>query len=296
MQYGQIIQQAWEHTKRYKAMWLIGMLVLSSSGGGSGCNIPTGPMDSGNDYSSNWSSSVGQWFEQYWWIVVIAGLVILALAVVAIVLHYIAVGGLFIGAQQARQGHRPKFGDMFLAGLQQAHRTFAVEFLLGLITLGLMIGGLLSIVLLACSIIGLVLVPFALLAWLAGCVAVVLIISVVRLYSLQYLVLQRQGVWASIQHGWQLLRQQLAHSAVIYGLDLLVTVAVGIGLLILMLLVILPFGIVGFIAYAAASWIGLTVSISLGVLLLIGLILIVKGIRNAFSYNLWHLTFTELNK
>lgn len=294
MNYSNVINGAWKITKSSKAMWFIGMFVVASGsfnwGQGVG-NLLGEAIDPDFDITSY---EIERWFEEYWWVVLLGIVVILMIALIAWLLNYIATAGLLAGANQARLGNKPRFGWMFTTGLRQGWKVFVIDLLLGLIVMGLMLAAVISMLCMILTIIGILFVPFLLLVMIIAILPLAAAVLAVRLYALQYAVLHNQPIILSLQKAWSLLKVHVVESAAMYGLNMLLKIVVGLAMLLVALLVLLPFAILGFVAYSTFGWLAVTLIIAVASIILGCLLLILRGVSNTYIYSLWHLGFTEL--
>src|SRR5574340_625877 len=108
LNFGEILTRAWQITWKYKILWLFGILASCSRGGGGGSNgssYQVSQDQSGPQMQQfqQWMDQVGNWMADNWWILVLAGLVLLALVLLSIFLGTIGRIGLIRGTLQAEQ-------------------------------------------------------------------------------------------------------------------------------------------------------------------------------------------------
>lgn len=125
MDYGAVIREAWSITRRYRFLWLLGLLAggavgVPSIGGGNGGG---GSAGNGNDVQ-NLNPSIGALGEQVQnWAVQNAGLLIGAAAVavvvalILLVLSFVAQGAMARATADLASGHASSFGRAWLAGV-----------------------------------------------------------------------------------------------------------------------------------------------------------------------------------
>lgn len=296
MEYSTIIKQAFESTKRNKIMWLLGIFVASGSGGGWNFRLPTS-FDSEDFGSAGEGFRVFDWdvwFTEYWWLVLLIGVLILALIIVQVILHNIAVGGMFYGAQQTAGNVSVKFRQLFGVGTKYFPKMFGLHFLVKATFVMALLLISIPLIALAFTIIGLVVViPVAIVLFLA-LIPIGAVVHILFMFARQYIVLRQQSIMDSLKSSWQLFKNHLGDSVVMYLLSLLIGLGVGLATLIIVLLIALPFAILGFILYNAVSWPGVIGVAVLGVLVLMIVLFIVKGMYQAFTFHLWHRTFAEM--
>lgn len=296
MEYSKILKQAFEHTKKYRSMWWLGMLVVSGGGGFSN-SIPTdfgdsvGPSSTDIDRFTNAATS---WAVEYWYILVMIGVLLLALMLLSFILHYIATAGLYIGANQARLGKRPTLKGMFKAGTKPFWRVVGLHLLVGLANVVFIAIPLVIIVLIGITIVGLIIAIPAFIIFLIALFPFTAVVSILKTYATQYVVLDDANIMDSLRNAWQLFRSKLGDSAVMFLLSAVIAIGIGVVTIGIVLLLCIPFAIIGFIAYNASGWIPVIVVAAVGLAILCIVLLIIKGIKQTYFFNLWHLTFAEL--
>jgi hypothetical protein len=294
MNYTHILKQAYHNTLRSKAMWFLGIFIIS--GGGFSIGNFGGMFDNG-DESSEFSSamdSFGLWLEQYWWILLLLGLGVLLLCLISMVLNYVAYGAMFYGAHRLLQHHQPKFWEMVKVGFNYLPRIFAANFLVGA-AIGLGVIALaIPIILLGITVIGLIVaIPLAI-------VAILLLIpvgaasTIMLMYAMQGIVLKQHRTIESLKYAWKLMLNHLGDSTVMYLFLMLINLAVWLAVFVLTLVLAIPFVVVGYLAYMAASWAGALMVGGIGLIILGVLLLFTKGIRQAYVINTWHGVFADL--
>ncbi len=279
-------------------MWWLGMMILA--GGGGSFNIPSGDIST-EEFDSSVNEVFGSGFDvadfffQFWWSFLILGVLVFLLIVITAVLHYIAIGGLYYGADQARQGkEKVRFGDMMKGGWKKFWPVLGLHVLVS-IALGI-VGLIIAIplILLAITIIGLIIVIPVVIILLILALPTGGIIRTVMAYATQYVVFHDEKIIDSLKKGWQLFKNNLSDSIVVFLLELLVRIVVGFVTFGIILLIALPLAILGFILYTSTGWVGAGIVIALALLVLFTVGLVIRGIKNTFLYNMWHLAFAEL--
>ncbi len=295
IKYSKIFKEAFEVTKRYQAMWWLGMLVAGSS---SGCNarIPGnfGGLDNVEQWDT-WSSvAIQGWLIAHWWLISLIGLLLVALFIIAMLFNYIAIGGMYYGAQQTVKNQVVKLNELFRYGIQQFVRVLGLRWLVsGGIVLALMLIAI-PLIALAFTVVGLIIVIPAVILLILAFIPFGVVIQIILQYAQQYLVLQQQTILISLQSGWQLFRKHLADSIIIYLLTVLVRIGVAMATILVVLFISLPFAILGFILYNTISWPGVIDVVVLAVMVLLVALYIIRGISQTFYFHLWHRTYATL--
>lgn len=297
MEYSKILKQAFEFTKKHRSMWWLGMLVASSGGGASNINIPSDFGESAGPSGAEMDAYVRtftDWAVTYWYILVMIGLLLLALALLSIVLHFIATAGMYYGANDARLGKKPTFKNMFKAGVKPFWRLAGLHILIGLgsfLAIGIPLA---LIILLGITIIGLVVAIPAFIIFIIALFPFIAALSIITTYASQYVVLEDARIIDSLRQAWKLFRSTLGDSVVMYLLSIVVGIAMFLITAAVAIMVMIPFAIIGFIAYNASGWIPVIIVAAIGLILLSVILLIIKGIKHTYAFNMWHLTFAEL--
>ncbi|MBI4407494.1 MAG: hypothetical protein HY565_03270 [Candidatus Kerfeldbacteria bacterium] len=299
--YSELLTGAWRATWKYRAMWLLGMAIIG------GCNVGGATQFSyglGNDASTYSQSTdyetvamldaLTDLAREYWLLLVLIGVCLFLLACTALVIHYIALGGIYRGAALAKQNQPVQFTALCRAGTETFWPVLAVSLLfkigLGIITAVVV----LLLVILALTIVGLVIVlPLVI---ILVCLALPLrsVISSLYSFTIQGIVLQQLSIGQSWQQAWRLWKANWLDALLIYlcavGWKVIVQVLCFIGLVLLAM----PVALFGYLAYTSEAWL----SLGLGTLALVGLLAVVgflvKGINQSFSTHLWHRGYAAL--
>lgn len=295
MEYTAILKQAWQSTKKYKSMWWLGIFAAGGSFNfSSGSNFSGGSGDSSGDMAEDWFASADQWFTQYWWVLVLIVLSILVLSIIMWVASIISTGGLYYGAQRARLGHAPKFGEMVKVGMNRFWPVLGLNIVIGLGLTLVVLSGFLSLGLYAATIIGLVIVIPLFIVMLLALIPLVISVGMVQMYATQYVVLDQKPVMESLRLGWQLLMKRLSDSLVMYFLTALISIGFAVVAIIIALVIAGPFAIITYFSYNSFGLVTAMIFAGLGLVILIPILAICKGIFTSFVYHVWHLTFAEL--
>lgn len=296
MEYSKILKQAFEYTKKHRSMWWLGMLVASGGGGLSNANLPADFGDSAFTDSEiqRVVNSASNWVVEYWYIVIMLGLLLLAIILLSIILHFIATAGLYYGANQARLGKHVTFKAMCKAGMKPFWRVVGLHLLIGLASVLAVGVPIVVLVLIGITIIGLVIAIPAFIVFLIALFPFMAALGIITTYATQYVVLDNEHILDSIRKAWKLLRSNLSDSAVIYLLTIVINIGIVLASIGIILIIAIPFAIIGFIAYNASGWIPVIIVAALGLVVVSIAMLFVKGIKHTYFFNVWHLTFAEL--
>ena len=235
MDYGNLLQRAWDIVWKNKFMFILGFFAaLGSAGGGSRGNsnfnfssslddfgLPSGAMDS---------------FEQYWaqfGAITIALIVLgVVLAIVFWLIRLVAQAGLISSAARIDAGEKVSFGEAFSAGTESIGKMLGLNilmrgpfFLLGLITVGVFLVIIISAgmsIITSDTIGGLNgdgsgsdalgnLGIFGLCFGIVACVATPLsiLVNIIYPFAQRGLILKEMGIVESVRHGFQVVRENV---------------------------------------------------------------------------------------
>ncbi len=330
MNYGRILRRAWQITWNYRALWIVGLLLVLAGGGvGQGMRYSGGLGDHGRGGSSGSGygpppSLGGMWHRLLpalagvATVVVLVVLLVLALSVLAAVVRFVTRTSLIQMVDgYEEEGEQIGVWDALRRGWSAAAwRLFLIHLAFWL-----------PLVLVALLLIAALLVPIV---WVAasearGWVAIVillaamfvpafLLLSLVRLLVVPIIemadracVLEGRGVMAAIGTGWRLVRENL----VAVGLMWLILVAMIIGwsivtaivFLVLLTIILLVVGVPALLlGVAAAALLAAPAGMVLGLLLLVPVMLVVlvpvglalATLSTVYYSTTWTLVYREL--
>src|SRR4030042_621859 len=140
MEYGEVLSRSWKTVWKHKVLWIFGILagcVSGNGGGSSGGGSNTGYEVSGGDLPPAMQQYVNEFSQMIaqtpWWVFVLIGLGILALAALFIYLGFTGRIALIRGSRMADEGaERLGFSELFSAGAHYFWRVFGLNLLVGL--------------------------------------------------------------------------------------------------------------------------------------------------------------------
>ncbi|HUV47303.1 MAG TPA: hypothetical protein VMW29_04160 [Candidatus Bathyarchaeia archaeon] len=325
--YGKIVKRSWELTKRYKWLWVYG-LVLAVFGGGGGLSGSTGggqqtketpfknlPEKLPNDLPEKTYQVLGQttslvqkWFkgiDPSVWILLISGISLLLLfaVIVSWLIRSWAKGALIAGLEEADE-NRPV---TLLNTSPQGVRAIKSLMIFGLISIAISLAIILTVILLIGS--GFFLLKFSSLLkiiWIIlGCITgfltlifLFMIFSLVNIYAERLIVLRNFSPWKA----WKKSLNLSYHNFLPTFLMKIISSAIGcsVGCLSLVILLVI-FGIpVAILAIPIFKngfhFPGLLTIVSLIVLLtfFIYLNFLMRGILVVFNFGIWNLFFKQV--
>ncbi|MBU0731813.1 hypothetical protein KKC88_02945 [Patescibacteria group bacterium] len=303
MDYGKILKRSFEITKKYKILWIFGMLIISGGGGGIG-NSGSGFSEAGNSFNA--SSSADQWimdvqnfFINYWWVVLIFVIALFLFMLIGFIVSLAAKGAMFKGVDTATKGEKVKFWHHFGFGFHKFWRILGIDLLIFLIMLGILFAlGLISIpflIFFLVPVIGwIVFIMFILLAIIALFLAAALITMFIN-YIYCYALIEDKKIKESFRLGWDLMKENFSKTLVMALILFGVTFAFTLVALLAIFLIFVPLFIVGMVLYHSMGlWGGIITGI-FALIILILFALLIKGIRNTYIISAWVLTWQELS-
>ncbi len=306
MSYGDLIRDAFRITWRNKFLWFFGFFVGGATSNLGG-NIPSSNSefnpDNFNQSSFSLSTAqIGQGILDN--VALIVGLIALALLIVlvVIVLKIISQGALAESVAAVDRGETRRFSTTWRAGLRNFWRVLIYYVLFFLISLGLLvvigapvailIGGTFALTESTGARIGV-----AILAGLVGIlvlIVVFIILSIIGQYALREIAVRGAHVVSSVGNGYRIFRTNLGRSLLVWLINLGLTIAIGISLLIAALLVGLvlfaPTIALIFAEYTAAA---IVTGIVAG-LILITLFIVASAAAGTFGHSYWTLAYLRI--
>ncbi len=304
MNYGDLIRDAFRITLHNRYLWFFGFFA-----GGTGTNfvgnVPSGGgnfnLDDFQRSGAGLTAQVGQGLSET---VVILGIVVVVLliALFFIILRIISQGALADSVVAIDRGQGRRFGSAFSSGTSNFWRVLGYYIVFFLVALGLLV------------VIG---IPVALLiggtfaatqstgarvsvAVVVGILAVLSLIvvfiplSIIGQYALRDIVVRRERVLGSVGSGYNLFRQNIGRSLLLWLIQLGISIGIGIAFILLLLIV----GLILFIPTIALAVAGYsTAAIIAGViagLILLPLLLVATGAIGTFSHAYWTLAYLRL--
>lgn len=293
MDYGKIFGRAWQITKRWKALWVLGLLSI----------IGTGLIGSVNPswiFEDNIGRALAHWIipPEVIALLVMLSCLTLFLGIALWVISVIARGGLIAGVKQVAEKGETSFGSAWGEGASRFWTLFGIgvlmliAFIVMVLFSGLFVG-----------LIGLVLQ--ALFSWslnlwtafvIGGLIGLVggSILGLIRIYAEQAAVQEGLGWTDAFQRGWEVLKGNVGTTIVLLFFFMGIMVIVGIVALLL--------GVVLGIGVGASIWALLTGSnaglmvVSLCCIGAFGIILVLalEGLFQAFTSATWTLAYRQM--
>ena len=252
MEFGKVLARAWEITWRWKVLWIFGLHGQSGQGWGSS--------------SSSWSFN-GQDFSNQGWtqsppdaiwaaiggVLLAAICVLFILAIVVWVVSIISRGALIAGVMQVEIEGKTSFRQAWGAGLRRFWTLFGLSFLaalpilvlviVGLVVFGLGIaGGVGLLQIQEAAGIGTIVLVSLTFACLMCCGLFVLgiVLNQIRVYGERAAILEGLGWIDSFKRGWQVIRDNLGPTIMLWLIFLVLGLVIGAFLFGLTLMLMTP--------------------------------------------------------
>jgi hypothetical protein len=304
MEYGRVLRRAWEITRRWKVLWVLGFLASLGSGG-------TGGGGQGAGYRMD-STDLSPWFGGRGWPEVWAAIggLILALAclglLIAIALWALSVigrGGLIAGVQQVEEEGATTLGEAWRVGVRRFWTLFGIAVLASLpaILLALVLAAGLAVAI-AGSVQGFQFseaagafgVAGAAVCGLSFCcllIPLILVLDQIRTYAERAAVLEGLGWIDAFKRGWQVLRDHLGPTVVFWLIMLAIGLVFGLVVAGGLLAIAMPF--VPLLRNVDPGlW--LLAPACIGGLLLLLVLALLRSIVETFTSATWTLVYREL--
>lgn len=312
MDYGKLLTRSFEITRKYRALWLFGILLALFSGGGSGNFGNLGNFGGGGGNGRGGAGGLPTIPSS---VMQMLGVILVAIACVAliwlilsIILRFVSRGALIGSVQEleastttptVRRGFSlgaSRFWQLLGIALTINVPLFIVSFALILIAAlpviasimpmisagqsfeqigGVFVGGMLGSLLLICCV--------GILLWIVG-----LVVTPFYEFFVRECVIQKRGVFDSIRAGYRIVRANVGNVAVLYILIIGIGIGFGIAMLVVSLILIgIPVAIAVAVGIAANSATpAVIVGLVIGIPMLL-ILLFINGLYRAFESTLW---------
>lgn len=302
--FGEVLSRAWQIVRKYRVLWIFGILA-SCTRGGSSFNWNTGGGD-GGDFPGgpNLPPEVMQFFQTVAENIVPIAILLLALIcifwIVAIFLGTIGRIGLIRGTWQAETGGTLALGQLFSESMPYFWRIFGLSLLVSL-PFVFLIGALVAIGVVFgvaasqggdASALGFL----ALLPLFIGCLCLLVpigfVINLIIRQAERAIVLEDAGVFPAISRGWDIFRTNLGPVIVMAIILAVIGLVVGFAMAIPILLIVIP-STIAFVAGNAPNWNAMGFALAC-VCLYAPLAWLINGILIAYVESAWTLTYMRL--
>ncbi|HWR84340.1 MAG TPA: hypothetical protein VN285_13670 [Candidatus Deferrimicrobium sp.] len=280
MDYMELIKRSLANAWKYKFLWFFGFFVAAAD------SMTSLHWQVDQDDLEKWD------LDRFGDINIepaVIGLIILAVLAVAIVFWIMSVlceGSLIHGITRKEQGQQVTFGDCWTAGADRFLRLFVIMFLATVAVIASVITLLVIIVPSYFAFLGLgILLTLVALPVL---IALILVVVGVEGWAIRFAVLYNQPWLDAIGHGWNLFKANIGATMGVAFSSLLTQLALWCALVVALVLVAVPFVVVGM----AMSWVALVPGVALGLAILI----LASAYFGTFASSIWTLGFMRLTQ
>lgn len=297
--FGEVLTRAWQITRKYKVLWIFGILAGCTNGGGGGgggggnTGFSTGPSEFDVPPEIRrfilLMENFVAWVEDNPWIFIVIGLIILLLIVISIFLGTIGKIGLIKGSYQAETGaERLAFGELFSASMPYFWRVFGLSFLIGLAVFLLII----PLILLGVITAGVALL--CLLPLICLLIPVGFAVGIIIEQANRAIVLEDLGIFDGLKRSWDISRANIG-PLIVMGLILFgITLVLGIVIALPVFIIVFP-TILAFAVGQGQSFSPLYIALAF-ICLYAPVSLVLNGILTTFTQSAWTLTYLRLTQ
>jgi hypothetical protein len=310
MDYADLIRDAWSMTWRHRFLWVLSLFTGTAVGTCSGTSNPIQYRFQPGDFQNTapgleaFGRAVGQWVASNQGLVVaglaLAGLIGLGLLIAS----FIAQGGMTEATVDLARREPTSLGRAWRAGRHFFWRYVGLTLLLIPVAVGvaLLVGVVAVLFVGAASAAsgGLQPLVIALGVLLALCAILMAIPLAVGLgiaitYAQRLVVVDDAGPWMALQAGWTLLRGHIGASLIVWLLDLGLTIAANLAIVLATFGVAAVLGIVGYALWTIAGFTAATIIyLAIGAALTIASFFIMEAIASTFLGSFWTLAYLRL--
>lgn len=306
MDYGELLRGAWRVGWRHKYLWLLGL--FASEGG---CTVSGGSPNfrttfggsSGSDAIPTFGSESGDWLIHNWPVLAALVVTLFLLGLALWVISVIATGGLIAGSDAAYAGAPSGLGAAWSAGIRNFWRLLGMWLLVLVVVLLIILLIMLAIVLPLVfafadgarpgtgAIIAIVLVVLALILL---AIPVAIVAQVVLTWGSRALVLEGTGPLDSIRRGWRVFRANIGTSLVVWLINVGVSIAAGIALLVPLALLAIPVGVIVYRAGSEGMDVAVWAIIALVGVVAVAILALFKAWFTTFGTAYWTIAYRRL--
>ena len=326
MNHSALLKRAFEITKRYRVLWLFGILVAltagggSSGGGNSGVNFGQNDMQNGNwphwQPVEQWAQQVKQWFDhfdpsRYVGLFIACCCLLVMFAIAALIVQYVARAALMRSVDQIETtGSAPTWRAGFRLGWSnRTFRLWLLELIVGilamlavLVLIAVAASPLLLLLIRsdAARVIGVILTVLLGLPVVFLLIAAFIALSVLGQFWAREIVLGDRSIGDAISLGYAQVRGRLKDLGVLWLLMVGVGIAFAIVLIPIVLILLAVAGLMGgglgYVLYTLSGSVGWAIGIGLPIFLLIlGIpMTFVSGLYETFKSSVWTLAYREV--
>jgi hypothetical protein len=264
MEYGKIISTGWKQAWKYKTLWIFGFFISGGAGGN---------MSNFSDEFDGFGLKGGDFYhikefiiEHMYIIVLLAALAFVAL-LIWIILGTISTGGIIDAARQLKRNEAYRFGKAIKAGVSYFWRILGVGLLTLVVIFAIII--FLALIGVAAFFIHVGIGIISLLILIPLFIVSIFLTTITVAMAERYIIIENRPVFDSIGDGFNLWKAHLGPSIVYSLIYIGLSIAIGLGTLVIVLFTVMPF-----VAVAFVNWV---VAVVIGVPIVLLILLVVEG-------------------
>lgn len=293
-----IVREAIRITINNKILWWFGFLaIFSGSYLSFNYSFPGKSSDKKFDEMEymNMLRRISFYWDLYKEWIILGVLVIIFLLIIFYILGLIGRGALINSVFKIIKKETFSFSSGFGKGVYFLGRLFLINLFFSLTFL-------LAVFILIFPVIRLVILKSYVTAFLLGLVAFLLLISIAilffyfRRYGEMYLIGNDLSVSNSIKLAYRLFEKNIKESFIMGLVLMIVNLIIGVGLILILLGISVPFGIAGVIFYKIAGKMVVSILGIIVIVAFVGLMTFARSILNVFFETIWVLFFHEIAK
>lgn len=326
MDHGALLKRAFDITKRYRMLWLFGILIALTAGGGSSGSSGSQFTFNENDLqrgrwhdrlpADQWGPQIRSWFDsfdpsRYLGLFIACCCLLAILVIISVIVQYVARTALMRSVDRIEAaGSAPSWREGWRLGWSnRAFRLWLLELIVGLavalaalVLLALAASPLLLLLVQndAARTIGIILTVLLGLAVLLILIAAAIALSVLGQFWARKIALADRSIGVALTEGYAEVRRRLRDLGVMWLLMAGIQVAFMIALIPVVLLVLVIAGLLGgglgYLVYSladSAPW-AVAAGLPLFVLALAIPLAFIGGLYETFRSSLWTLTYREV--
>ena len=230
--------------------------------------------------------------EHLTWIL-LGATALLILIIALVVLKTIAQAGIIKAVNHLEKNEPTSFSE----GFKEGKKYFWKLLLLGIILISALLAILTAVFL---PVVFLFLVKSYVLGVLMAAAAIIIVIPLAVLfffmkkYAYFYLVLSDLNIKSSLEQGYQLFRKNILESLIMGLLFIPLGIIIAFVIITALIIIAIPFAIVGVALYAVSVKAGVVVIIIVGISALIILFVFIQSIYQTFYQTTWYLFFQQI--
>lgn len=310
MDYITIVKRAWQITRKYPMLWVLGFFAggTFAASGGQGGGWSDNGSSGGYNYSDGMEAAV-DWASGHVGLIVAAGVFLFAVALVMWVVGVAARGGLVSEVGIADEGLIPSLGRGWRTGFKRFWRVFAIQFVTALPVIAAGIVFAVLVVLMLVPVFRVVGFDSATdvdfggfivlgLLFIIGIPLIIVLSLLANAWSRLALaagVLDDKSLGSALEAGWLLVRRRLGSVAVVALIEIAASILVGIVIASVAAIFVIPAIFGGVLGAATGAVVFLLPVFAIVGLLVFMVVAVVMSAANTFTTALWTIAYREMS-